>query len=101
RATSDLHLLSLHDALPISHARLRDCNSPVSMRITEIRPSEQAHARLRDCNSKLFEEAGDRGNRVRTGPRPIEGLQIFLEGYNIIDRKSTRLNSSHLVISYA
>src|SRR5256885_11602327 len=35
------------------------------------------------------------------GVRPIVGAELSMEDGGILDRKSTRLNSSHLVISYA
>src|SRR2546426_1770078 len=44
---------------------------------------------------------------VRAGPgeakqfRPILGVPMLLRALRPLDRKSTRLNSSHLVISYA
>src|SRR5256885_13415009 len=62
-ATTEIYTLSLHDALPISHAAGR-CEVPLRDR--------QRHAG---------------GLRLQPGRQA--------------DRKSTRLNSSHLVISYA
>src|SRR5256885_8921934 len=38
---------------------------------------------------------------VRAGTPPMEGLPFFEVPDTLADRKSTRLNSSHLVISYA
>src|SRR3989454_7394497 len=39
---------------------------------------------------------------VRTATRRKRGINLTLAGFaTLIDRKSTRLNSSHLVISYA
>src|SRR5438552_17669832 len=64
-ATTEIYTLSLHDALPIRHLRLR---------IQHLHhPVDAASSRLK--------------RRVRAG----EGA----------DRKSTRLNSSHQIISYA
>src|SRR5256885_8765664 len=65
-ATTEIYTLSLHDALPISHAR-----------------KPQRHPEDQDS---------DKDCRPGTGDRAPMRLQ---------DRKSTRLNSSHLVISYA
>src|SRR5256885_11258410 len=72
-ATTEIYTLSLHDALPIC-----DCESEHDKRdeVEERRPSDRpvrAHGAGGD----------DGGDRVGG------------------DRKSTRLNSSHLVISYA
>src|SRR2546427_7141505 len=72
-ATTEIYTLSLHDALPIS----------------------EAHAAV-DVVAAVdrvgLEEAGDRrGGRDRDADRHVTEL----------DRKSTRLNSSHSQISYA
>src|SRR2546426_11135075 len=72
-ATTEIYTLSLHDALPISlHQRLRqDLPRPCA--------------------------PGERGVRLRRATRPSP-RHARGDG---TDRKSTRLNSSHLVISYA
>src|SRR5256885_5679938 len=71
-ATTEIYTLSLHDALPI-------WSWPT--------PSGQALPYERRLPHFPCPRAGTRGLRPRSGDRP--------------DRKSTRLNSSHLVISYA
>src|SRR2546426_5943446 len=71
-ATTEIYTLSLHDALPISRAA----------RSASSRP--RAAPRL---SSILATFAQAMSNRNATAPSR--------------DRKSTRLNSSHLVISYA
>src|SRR5256885_11338963 len=84
-ATPEIYPLSLHDALPISRARHhgrapRDAHAP-----------ERAHGghggdgRLSHREGRVRELARPARHRARSGA----------------DRKSTRLNSSHLVISYA
>src|SRR5437868_14547203 len=70
-APPELHTLSLHDALPISL-------SPFGL----------------DHGNALAVD-GRYQNRTRTGRR--WGCALDIEG----DRKSTRLNSSHVSISYA
>src|SRR2546426_2344007 len=73
-ATTEIYTLSLHDALPISLGR---------------------RARRR---------AGDAGRRrdVGNGHHDLVDTRLAEPGRNVLrDRKSTRLNSSHLVISYA
>src|SRR5256885_11675408 len=71
-ATTEIYTLSLHDALPISHS-------------AESNRSCSTFTALRCPTPKLIE-------------RPISSRMVLARG---ADRKSTRLNSSHLVISYA
>src|SRR3989442_6354332 len=71
-ATTEIYTLSLHDALPISPVRY---NMGVASK-----PVEQ-------LDSVVIRFAGDSG----------DGMQLT----GGIDRKSTRLNSSHVRISYA
>src|SRR2546426_12789012 len=78
-ATTEIYTLSLHDALPISH-RAR----PVSGRALGL------------CVRGQSERGAVRRTGVRAGRRGQHRL-----GRDLGDRKSTRLNSSHLVISYA
>src|SRR5256885_8546082 len=71
-ATTEIYTLSLHDALPISAAELRRAAAGL------------VHVRRRDLQH--------RGRR---------DLLAVVADDRDVDRKSTRLNSSHLVISYA
>src|SRR5256885_13078985 len=76
-ATTEIYTLSLHDALPILHALDRFTPDP---------------NRWRASFTSWLLIAG------RLGP----GVSVAqAEAELDIDRKSTRLNSSHLVISYA
>src|SRR5205807_8612454 len=80
-----IYTLSLHDALPISSQNLSWLNRPI--------PSRNA------SSSALVEILDSRDLSVTT-------LEIFSSRRLLVrprseDRKSTRLNSSHLVISYA
>src|SRR5205807_9684721 len=72
-ATTEIYTLSLHDALPI-WVRREQRVAVISQGMTRIAITGLG------CNPELAAEAGDGDAR---------------------DRKSTRLNSSHLVISYA
>src|SRR5690242_7294008 len=72
-ATTEIYTLSLHDALPISATRIRRDPGDDFARHRGARARE---ARRRRC----LPAARDRGDE---------------------DRKSTRLNSSHMSISYA
>src|SRR5256885_7483518 len=71
-ATTEIYTLSLHDALPILPRGVR---------------AQSRHLRSGQGGRRL--SRGDRGARGGGRGRPWP------------DRKSTRLNSSHLVISYA
>src|SRR5256885_10052589 len=72
-ATTEIYTLSLHDALPISSGRLVDC--PSASRDGAAPSARPGSFAVRPADA-----------RAASGHR---------------DRKSTRLNSSHLVISYA
>src|SRR5256885_2627026 len=88
-ATTEIYTLSLHDALPIFR--------------------EVDQRRRRDRRQRIV------GRHERHAPRPV-GVVVVLgrvvqrndrrpdvlrDRDRLLDRKSTRLNSSHLVISYA
>src|SRR5688500_19482331 len=80
----DIYMLSLHDALPIlddlKHPRYLQCvGTPAGAEITNV----------------LF---GESGADVDVAELVNEKMPEYQE---CLDRKSTRLNSSHLVISYA
>src|SRR5205807_8754193 len=78
--TTEIYTLSLHDALPIS--LLRPGDAPFRVLDPPLRFREGAGARVLDV---LFAGIG------------VEQREVLAA----LDRKSTRLNSSHLVISYA
>src|SRR5436853_5100727 len=72
-APTEIYTLSLHDALPICHAR-------------------HGQARCR----------GGRGGDLLGGQAgALRRRRVRRRGGRLADRKSTRLNSSHLGISYA
>src|SRR5258708_17027051 len=76
-ATTEIYTLSLHDALPIYGVEL------LGQQVGEARSSRTGLARNGDKGMGWL--AGKRSPRIRFGR----------------DRKSTRLNSSHQIISYA
>src|SRR5690606_41497997 len=87
-ATPDLYTLSLHDALPIFAARGAE-------RAIEVgRP--QGPGRGRTWTRPESSRLGARSVRSRSGD-----LRARVAGARGRDRKSTRLNSSHVKISYA
>src|SRR5256885_12728373 len=73
-ATTEIYTLSLHDALPISVPKIPGVNH-----LDAVRALEKAGFRI-----------------IRQGKHIV-----MSDGVRLLDRKSTRLNSSHLVISYA
>src|SRR5438034_6527292 len=55
------------------------------------------------CSQPLFSQGNTRSSWLVQNRFVAEGVSLFTEivGRNTLDRKSTRLNSSHTVISYA
>src|SRR5207302_9931345 len=86
-APSSIYTLSLHDALPICDVgdQNTDALFVYAKAIVEI-ASDGAHGRVPRSNF----ESCEGGDALRKR-----------EGLNPTDRKSTRLNSSHVKISYA
>src|SRR5260221_4402657 len=88
-ATTEIYTLSLHDALPISGAAPRRARPRDQSRIAAgHRHRASRHGLWREQGRRHLPHQTDRG-RLR---ERLDRLQ---------DRKSTRLNSSHTVISYA
>src|SRR5205814_8823889 len=94
-ATSEIYTLSLHDALPISPSTFR-----ISGRVMDAitgQPLARASVALNPSNPLNNPNSPDSG---RVEVTDAEGVFAFA-GVPPGDRKSTRLNSSHLGISYA
>src|SRR5207249_11568815 len=93
-ATTELYTLSLHDALPILHhdARVFVVIEPGALQLFVVEgEAERAH--------EVQARAG-----VRREPDDVAGVRrdFGLDQDDVNqDRKSTRLNSSHVSISYA
>src|SRR5256885_13791855 len=79
-ATTEIYTLSLHDALPISPWQ-----------------APRSSSRVRVCHASATGPCQRRGRADPPATRPVPVAGPPDTG----DRKSTRLNSSHLVISYA
>src|SRR5205807_10001487 len=100
-ATSTIYTLSLHDALPIYYDRdgrldLYFCLYNYYLGLEQYHyPAPYFDARNGPPNF-LFHNEGSAKFRDRT-----EASGMNVERPLQLDRKSTRLNSSHLVISYA
>src|SRR5439155_26529862 len=83
--TSDIYTLSLHDALPICEGAAARCER----RPSSCRRSKRETLR---CSTRPIVNAPRRGSSL--------GCTMRSRG-EARDRKSTRLNSSHVAISYA
>src|SRR5205807_8308658 len=100
RAPSVIYTLSLHDALPILRAQLV-CPPP-----GDPTPLTSRHVRTLPTREEALERASSQGKSggdlLSQGASPqVPSALAGLTSVFGIDRKSTRLNSSHLVISYA
>src|SRR5690606_42025499 len=88
-ADTDIYTLSLHDALPISEQG-----------IGEVRLFKPKGVGLKEYHIRVFSPYGQliwESRKIEDG-QPVEAWDGT---YNGQDRKSTRLNSSHVKISYA
>src|SRR5690606_41385880 len=90
-APSALYSLSLHDALPISSL------DPPQVRDRAQRREQRARAHQRDvARERVCIQAVVRAHRLDESR-----LDRNEQQHEVEDRKSTRLNSSHVKISYA
>src|SRR5207248_11249682 len=91
--TPQLSPLSLHDALPIYDLR---------QRIEQGKLFVREERRRRGCRRQLLRQSLGNSKRCRQGRRrsELENIASSLHRFPL-DRKSTRLNSSHRTISYA
>src|SRR5256885_7713885 len=97
-ATTEIYTLSLHDALPIARLGL----------INALQSIAFAACTCMQCCVMVesFVVLGGSGRhemerRGRCGKSFVQCIRAAAGSYMGLDRKSTRLNSSHLVISYA
>src|SRR5205814_10005840 len=91
--------LSLHDALPISSERER---APHHVTKADHRFLESAHlSSFRMTSRRPWAIVGARRRSRLVSPRPLSLPGRIRRPSAHSDRKSTRLNSSHLGISYA
>src|SRR5699024_12702115 len=86
-AVSHLLALSLHDALPISQTLLRD-----TFAMTMLVDIDHISMELSEFVTHMEQVGKEMGLVIHVMHEDI---------FNSIDRKSTRLNSSHVSISYA
>src|SRR5205807_8552931 len=92
--TPAIYTLSLHDALPILKVQTRKSNLYFAQaaRTNVFRGEEPV-----DVQRSLFQTEDYIQQVLACGARAGEPVRVE----KMVDRKSTRLNSSHLVISYA
>src|SRR5207302_11129003 len=97
---SEIHTLSLHDALPIFGTKDLGLHARNHAR----------HGLLADLREGLFAEVEEGHIGAVTEQQKLEMVvphpEVAFQGFlvdieEIVDRKSTRLNSSHVKISYA
>src|SRR5947207_165569 len=98
-SSPEIHALSLHDALPI----FREAAARERQAVERL--SERAPAVLGDAGRAATAAVLDRiGATLRAAALTDDGRRLLETGrftVELEDRKSTRLNSSHTVISYA
>src|SRR5690606_41091785 len=97
--TPTTYTLSLHDALPISDAHLRDRRARQHPDLQGRRP----HGRGAHRDHGQAEAAAGSLQAALPGPDSWALMRAFPLGEEVdaLDRKSTRLNSSLVKISYA
>src|SRR5690606_41476060 len=94
-STTALYTLSLHDALPICAHPEPEAHEVFDDRRERDRPVRLAAVKVERDARRGDVRVGQREQAV--GPHG----QIGPDGVRVEDRKSTRLNSSHVKISYA
>src|SRR5207244_6241406 len=94
------HPLSLHDALPIWEARRAASVRPAVQRVAWAGLPAAGRRVAREEARRVAREEARRGARPREARGPRWGPRTGAWPASA-DRKSTRLNSSHQIISYA
>src|SRR5690606_41673182 len=87
-AHTEIYTLSLHDALPIS----------LTTELDDVSDTLDVDDLTDDFDDEFSEDSGD---EVEEETDLTEDLSEELGTDKFLDRKSTRLNSSHVKISYA
>src|SRR5690606_41560503 len=97
-STTEIHTLSLHDALPISEMDV-PLAEPVVRAVTDaLALGDTGYASGTRCAEALAAFAAKRWNWDGVA---VERTAVVPDVMTGVDRKSTRLNSSHVKISYA
>src|SRR5699024_12400615 len=98
--TLESHSLSLHDALPISISGPAAKEAIAPSRLDSASAPPWAEAREGPCTAAL--NSAEAVTFMNDQPSPSRTREVMIpEVVPETDRKSTRLNSSHVSISYA
>src|SRR5207244_13024060 len=99
-STSTTYTLSLHDALPIS---LMDQNEDRALPILKKILTGNSSSKVKDKAMFVLSQNESPASQQLLGDIAIgkEYPQLQEKAIHYLDRKSTRLNSSHQIISYA
>src|SRR5690606_41641838 len=98
-ATHEVHTHSLHDALPILSINKIATTEVINTESVEIRMPQMANSALSE--NWLLKYLGDYHWQLLSKAYKLKSSEFADENGNRLDRKSTRLNSSHVKISYA
>src|SRR5207302_9707040 len=96
--TTPISTLTLHDALPISAGNATSAKSSITVTTRKVPPPVISDTTPPDNVGAVLAALGNRSVLIRWSPpkaADFDHVQILR------DRKSTRLNSSHVKISYA
>src|SRR5207253_9920994 len=95
-STTAFSTLSLHDALPIFHVGVGHDDDAVVAQLRQVEFfAPDAASQRRDHRPDLV------AAQHLVEPRLLHVQNLAFDGQDRLDRKSTRLNSSHVAISYA
>src|SRR3989449_11515627 len=95
-ATTEIYTLSLHDALPICQAKRIVIDKDNTTIVGGKGKREAIQGRIKEIKAAIDKSTSDYDKE-----KLQERLAKLAGGVAVIDRKSTRLNSSHGYISYA
>src|SRR5690606_41355865 len=97
-ARADIYTLSLHDALPISITFESNPNAELKGKVSESGKLLDKYSELFQQQEKYYENKVTFKQKIKLKDPKETTIKFSAETQ---DRKSTRLNSSHVKISYA
>src|SRR5690606_41422944 len=99
-ATPDLYTLSLHDALPICQHVIQVAQAvQADVQHGDLRAQARRHLRCVGADDAAADD--DHVVGLNAGHAAQQDTAALSRALKVLDRKSTRLNSSHVKISYA
>src|SRR5438094_828919 len=98
--STDIYTLSLHDAFRSQEFVLSPLAEEGCLRAVQL-PSTQCLERHQGCHLHRRRGTETGGDRHVTLDHPLHAGELQPFALKLLDRKSTRLNSSHRTISYA